>query len=102
MKFKDILKKDVNLFLNINEFGEKINIGNTEFLGVLVKENKKFSETEIYSEGDNVTIYLEAREELKKYNPGKSIEINKELYLIDNCYEESGMFIFKLTTRKGY
>ena len=42
--FKSMLQEDIDIFLNIDEMGENINIEEKQYIGVIEHINKDFSE----------------------------------------------------------
>lgn len=101
--FKKMLREDIGIFLNIDEFGEVITINNKEYIAVIEHPEKDFSIVEDgIAEAIAIILYLEEKNEFKKYKTGKSITVNSSQYIINDSYEEEGMRIIKLSENRGY
>lgn len=101
MSFKEQLKNDIDIFINLEEFAEEINIDKKVFKGVITNpkmEDPKYEYEGVYNELD-LKLYLESKEELKKYTTGKSITVNNNYYTVYRAYDEEGIFILELTKR---
>lgn len=101
--FKTMLQEDIDIFINIDEMGETIDIEGKQYKGVIENINKDFTEIEdIYSAID-VIIYLKSEEfVMPKRVVGKRIKINRTYYIVNNWYEEEGITILKLKEYQGY
>ena len=104
--FKSMLQKDLDIFINIEEMGERITINSKDYIGVIEHPEKDFSEE---AEGINSAIsliiyikYDSEDKELKKIKIGKSLEINGEIYIVNNIYVEEGMLVIKLEEKEGF
>lgn len=101
--FKKMLREDINIFLNVDEFGEEITINDEKYIAVIETPDKDFSFVEEgIATAVDVILYIKERTELKKYRTGKSITVNGNPYIINNSYEEEGMRIIKLSENRGY
>lgn len=78
-----MLREDIGIFLNIDEFGEVITINNKEYIAVIEHPEKDFSIVEDgIAEAIAIILYLEEKNEFKKYKTGKSITVNSSQYII--------------------
>lgn len=101
--FKKMLREDIDIFLNIDEFGENIIINDIEYTAVIEHPEKDFSIVEDgIAEAIAIILYLREKDEFKKYKTGKSITVNSSQYIINDSYEEEGMRIIKLSENRGY
>lgn len=101
--FKKRLREDIDIFLNPKEFGEKITINDVEYTAVIEHPEKDFSIVEDgIAEAIAIILYLEEKDEFKKYKTGKSITVNSSQYIINDSYEEEGMRVIKLSENRGY
>lgn len=102
--FKEMLEEDIDIFLYIDEFGEKINIDDKEFIGVIQHLDRDFTDTEVIGSMNSVTVilYLYDKKELRKYKIGKAITVNSTAYIVNNSYVENGMRIIKLEENSVY
>lgn len=102
-QFKDMLKEDLEIFINIEEMGERVTINEKDYQGVLEHPNNEFTgEYEGITEAIALIVYLQEQEEFKKFKTGKAIEINNSTYIINNTYVEEGLRIIRLTENRGY
>lgn len=100
--FKEMLREDLNTFINIDEMGEKVIIEDKEYIGILEHPDRDFKEEyEGISEGISLIIYLKENPEIPKKRTGKSLEVNGKTYIINDSYEEEGLYIIKLSERIG-
>ncbi|KYD02641.1 hypothetical protein B4102_0235 [Heyndrickxia sporothermodurans] len=90
MNFKDQLKKDLAIFINVDEFGEVHTLGKKEIVMIIDEDDnqEKLGRTRDFEEvTQNIyeatkTIYLKASE-YKKPEVGKRIKLDdKSLYVI--------------------
>lgn len=103
--FKSMLQEDIDIFLNIDEMGENINIEEKQYIGVIEHINKDFSEEAI----DNVyysvdlILYLKTSEfTLPRRNPGKRLKVNNTTYFVNDWFEEEGMTIIRLKESSAF
>ncbi|MGL5593814.1 MULTISPECIES: hypothetical protein [Bacteria] len=106
MKFKDVLKKDIEkTFLDIEKLAEELEIDGVKHKGVL--DSKENVETKVESQGiyntDISILYILYSEELRKRcKKGRSIEINERTYVIESVAEQLGMLVVKLSENTGF
>lgn len=100
MNFKSILNKDLDIFINTNEFAEKILLDGIEINGVIsstISEENKFKIGN-QSYGYGQAIYINQQEVIfktadapHKYKQGDRIELNGCLYEALLIEEDLGM-----------
>lgn len=101
MDFKSILNKDLDIFINTNEFAEKILIDGIEIDGVVsstISEENKFKLGNQGSYGYGEALYINQQEVIfkteaivHKFKQGDRIDFNGELYEIILAEEALGM-----------
>ena len=99
MTFKDDLAADIETFLNLDEFGELVDVDGVELPAQIIKytSEKSTRQNESYSmlHGDFVTIYFRAETYLaaKQRLPKKNdwIVVNKVRYTVESSQEECGI-----------
>ena len=84
MNFKEQLKEDIKVFLNLDEFGEEIIIQDKTYIGVMERPDNKMN-----------------KEEFEKYTPGKQIDVNNGTFEVYRSYKEESLFIIELQERIG-
>lgn len=100
--FKEILREDLNIFINIDEMGEKVIIEGKEYIGILEHPDRDFKEEyEGIGEGISLIIYLKEKPDIQGKETGKSLEVNEKIYIINDSYEEEGLYVIKLSERIG-
>lgn len=100
--FKEMLREDLNTFINIDEMGEKVVINKKEYIGILEHPDRDFKEEyEGISEGISLIIYLKENPNISKKRTGKSLDVNGKIYIINDSYEEEGLYVIKLSERIG-
>lgn len=100
--FKEILREDLNTFINIDEMGEKVVINKKEYIGILEHPDRDFKEEyEGISEGISLIIYLKENPGISKKRTGKSLDVNGKVYTVNDSYEEEGLYVIKLSERIG-
>ncbi|MGL5931921.1 MAG: hypothetical protein ACRCY7_03300 [Cetobacterium sp.] len=100
MDFKSILNNDLDIFINLNEFGENILIDGKSIKGVIsstVSEENKFKLGNT-SFGYGEAIYINQKEVIFKtleapysYKQGDKLELNGCLYEVILVEEDLGM-----------
>lgn len=101
--FKEMLEEDINIFLNLEEFAEPINIDGQEINGVIEYLERDFKEEDLtVLTTVSVVLYLPDVKFLKKYKQGKAITVNNTTYIVNNSYLENSMRIIKLEENTGY
>ena len=103
MNFKEQLKEDIKIFLNLDEFGEEITIQNKKYIGVMERPDNKMNKDEYegLSKEVDYILYLEYEAELEKYTAGKQIDVNNETFEVYRSYKEESLFILELQERIG-
>lgn len=104
MNFKDQIKNDIDIFLNIDEFAEEILIGKKKYRGILTNpanEDPKNEYEGVYNEVD-LKLYLVYDDSLKKYTTGKEMIVNEKYYSIHRTFNEEGIFIAELNERSRF
>lgn len=100
MGFKEMAEKDLDIFFNLEEFGEEIDINGTIYTGILDKNTKAipFDEKEprdgIYREADELCV--KTADIGDGYEQGKTISVNYDTYTVLYSSEEAGMTIIGL------
>ncbi|MBR8701155.1 hypothetical protein IX317_001847 [Fusobacterium sp. DD29] len=102
--FKDMLEEDIDIFLNIDEFGEELDIDGEKFIGIIehIERDYRDQDTILSMNAIAVVLYLYDKKELRKYKKGKAITVNNTTYILNNSYVENGMRIMKLEENSGY
>ena len=106
MTFKELLKKDLDTFVNLGEFAEYHNIDNAIVAAVVDKytQQKSGSDSKTFTKlhGDFCDIYcktkdlLAKREQLPKH--GDIIKVDGRSYKVDTCENEHGITILTLNS----
>ena len=103
--FKSMLQEDIDIFLNIDEMGENINIEEKQYIGVIEHINKDFSEEaidDVYYSVDLI-LYLKTSEfTLPRRNPGKRLKVNNTSYFVNDWFNEEGMTIIRLKESSAF
>lgn len=103
MNFKEQLKEDIKIFLNLDEFGEEIIIQDKTYIGVMERPDNKTNKDEYegLSKEVDYILYLEYETELDKYTAGKQIDVNNGTFEVYRSYKEESLFIIELQERIG-
>lgn len=103
MNFKEQLKEDIKVFLNLDEFGEEIIIQDKMYIGVMERPDNKMNKDEYegLSKEVDYILYLEYEAELEKYTAGKQIDVNNGTFEVYRSYKEESLFIIELQERIG-
>lgn len=109
MNFKDQLNKDLDIFLNLNEFGNIHKLGSKEILMVVDDEsfNQLAGRPQDYEDvTQNIyesvtTIYLKASE-YKKPAVGKRISLDDEKYYVVGASVSDGILKISLSANESY
>ena len=103
--FKSMLQEDIDIFLNIDEMGENINIEDGIYVGVIEHLDKDFSEEAIddtYYSVDLI-LYLKTVEfTLERRVPGKRLKVNGTNYLVNDWYSVEGITTIRLKEITAY
>lgn len=100
--FKEMLEEDIGIFINIEEMGETIRIGEKEYSGVIEFPEKEFSEIQDgFSEAISLIVYVKECLDFKAYKIGKGLKINDTFYVINNTFVEEKIRVFKLIENIG-
>lgn len=104
MNFKEQLNKDIETFININEFAEEILINDERYVAVVtspINEDTKNEYEGVFNSLD-LKIYLNYEKKLSKYTTGKQIIVNNDYYIIDRAFNEENIFILELKKRERF
>nr|DAK88990.1 MAG TPA: ATP-binding sugar transporter [Caudoviricetes sp.] len=103
MNFKEQLKEDIKVFLNLDEFGEEIIIQDKMYIGVMERPDNKMNKDEYegLSKEVDYILYLEYEAELEKYTAGKQIDVNNGTFEVYRSYKEESLIILELQERIG-
>jgi hypothetical protein len=109
VSFKDQLNKDLDIFLNTNEFGELHKLGSTEIKMVI--EEDSFNQLsgrndEVENTTQNLyesvtTIYLKASD-YKKPSIGKRVTLDDEKYYVIGASVSDGILKINLAANESY
>ena len=107
MSFKDDLLTDIdNVFFNLDEFAEPLQIGTDTIMGILdsnLYEEKKYKlseETkEVFQEG--VTLFVKESELLIMPRTGEQLTINNTKYKVEKTQKTGGVFEIDLQKIKA-
>lgn len=105
-EFKENLKKDLNIFINNEEFAEEHNLNGVickaiieEFSALdIVSKDSDFGYDSLYNKKIQVYCLKSDLNEIPVY--GQTFEIDKVLYLVENCSEEDGILIIQLVANE--
>lgn len=104
MNFKEQLQEELEIFLNIEEFGETFTLDSVEYVGVIEQPNSEVPKEEyegVIREVDFI-VYTKYKESLEKYTSGKQVWLNKRLLVVHRAYEEQGLFVMELAERNRF
>lgn len=104
MSFKEQLNEDLEIFLELEEFGEKFKIDGIEYSGVIEQPNNKTPKEEyegIIKDLDFI-IYIKHQKELEKYSAGKDFSLNGRKLIVNRNYVEQGIMVIELYERGTY
>ena len=103
MNFKEQLKEDIKVFLNLDEFGEEKIIQGKTYIGVMERPDNKMNKDEYegLSKEVDYILYLEYEAELEKYTAGKQIDVNNGTFEVYRSYKEESLIILELQERIG-
>ena len=103
MNFKEQLKEDIKVFLNLDEFGEEIIIQGEMYIGVMERPDNKMNKDEYegLSKEVDYILYLGYEAELEKYTAGKQIDVNNGTFEVYRSYKEESLIILELQERIG-
>ena len=104
MTFKELLKKDLDTFVNPSEFAELHTVDGVEIMAVVDKytQAKSGSESKTFPvlHGDFVEVcfktsdFVAAKERLPKH--GDRIKVDGRMYSVENCENEHGITVIIL------
>lgn len=101
MTFKEQLKEDTKIFINLDEFAEEIIVDKKKYQGIITHPTHEEPKNEyegVYSASE-LKLYLIYDSSLKKYTSGKSVTVNNNFYIVHRAYEEEGIFVLELLER---
>lgn len=105
-QFKDMLKEDLKIFINIEEMGERVTINEKDYQGVLEHPSNEFTgEYEGINTAISLILYIKydsKDKDLKNIKLGKALKVNSEIYIVNNVYVEEGILIIKLEEKEGF
>lgn len=98
MNFKEMLQDDLDIFINPEEFGEKVMLGDKEYVAVLTYSSE---ETIPMYEGIvksvDLTVSLKHNDELfKKYTEETALSVNGVQYIVNKVHSVEGILTFYL------
>ena len=104
MTFKELMKRDLDTFINPDEFAELHTVDGVEIMAVVDKytQAKSGSESKTFPvlHGDFVELcfktsdFVAAKERLPKH--GDRIKVDGRMYTVENCENEHGITIIIL------
>lgn len=104
MNFKEQLKDDLDIFLNIDEFGETFFLDGIEYTGVIeqpVDETPKEEYEGIIREIDYI-VYLKYNKSLNQYTNEKKVKLNEKILMVHRAYRDEDLFVLELVERVKY
>ena len=104
MSFKEQLNEDLEIFLELEEFGEKFKSVGIKYSGVIEQPNNKTPKEEyegIIKDLDFI-IYIKHQKELEKYSAGKEFSLNGRKLIVNRNYVEQGIMVIELYERGTY
>ena len=104
MGFKEQLKEDLEIFLDLEEFGEKFKVDGVEYFGVIEQPNNKTQKEEyegVIKDLDFI-IYTKYQKDLEKYSAGKEFSLNGRKLIVNRNYVEEGLMVIELYERGTY
>lgn len=95
--FKDTIKKDIETFLNIDEFADRHELNGREIVCLVDKDVTDEAKVSVRNplEGvfDNtLTIYVKSADLEREPVEGEIFRLDKELYVVASVSSEMGMF----------
>lgn len=98
MNFKEMLQDDLDIFINPEEFGEKVMLGDKEYVAVLTYSSE---ETIPIYEGMvksvDLTVSLKHDTELfEEHTEGTSLPVNGVQYIVNKVHSVEGILTFYL------
>lgn len=96
MRFKDFIQRDLDVFLNLDEFAEMHEIDGQEIAAVVDKDIIKTYSNNKYERYDGVykgeiIVYIKADDFTKRPVFGQHIRVDGKLYLVVECNEDAGI-----------
>ena len=104
MGFKEQLKEDLEIFLDLEEFGEKFKVDGVEYFGVIEQPDNKTPKEEyegVIKDLDFI-IYTKHQKDLEKYSAGKEFSLNGRKLIVNRNYIEEGLMVIELYERGTY
>lgn len=103
MKFKDLIKEDIDIFINDLEFAEEMTIDDKKYIGVLTYRDEKNKQVyEGLMIGSDLVVSLKYDEVLfNRYRAGKSLKLNGYLYIVNNIESRDGLLTIYLIKNEG-
>lgn len=101
MSLKEQLVEDLDIFLDLEEFGENFTIGDKQYYGVIEQPNNKTPKEEyegIIKDLDFI-IYIKYNKELAKYTTGKELSLNGRKLIVNRNYTEENLMVIELYER---
>lgn len=108
-KFKDLVKDDLAIFFNLDEFGETHKVEGREMPCIFTVDSagtaskasdKDLSNTGI--SGADYTLYVKKEDYNAKYSVGKVMNVDGKELVIGKVSEEIGVLIFNLCQYRRY
>lgn len=98
MNFKEMLQDDLDIFINSEEFGEKVMLGDKEYVAVLTYSSE--GTIPIYEgmvKSVDLTVSLKHNDELfKKYTEETALSVNGVQYIVNKVHSVEGILTFYL------
>src|SRR5690606_3490762 len=109
MNFKEQLEKDLNAFINIDEFAEIHNIDGREIPAVVdedIFKERPRQPYELYlaNEGvyvDTITLFVRMADLGERPVIGQNLRVDGERYIVANCSESAGTLVITLETNRA-
>lgn len=107
--FKELLKSDLEIFFNLEEFGEAHSVEGKEITCVLMTdsagsvsltEDKDLKNAGLF--GSDYTLYLKKEDRPFKSSAGKVLNVDGKELVIMKVAEEGGVLIFNLNQYRRY
>lgn len=103
MNFKEMLKSDLDIFINLDEFAEMVKIGDKEYPAILTYSS---DETAQVYDGIiikvDLTISMKHDEEIfNRYIEGTAVNINDVPYIVNKVHSVDGILTYYLLKSQG-
>lgn len=99
MTFKEMVEEDINVFLNLEEFAEKLQVNNIEVVGILSDDKfipSKYDQYGTFIENKVLILSKKDWEKLGSPSFGYTLNFNECSYKIKGLSDKVGVIELKL------